>query len=226
MEDETDSSDPADSSDASDSSDPADNSDDTDSSDPADNSDASDSTEPTTPTELGCGNGIVEEGESCDDGNRVTEACDYGEISCLICNILCQEVPGETRYCGDDIIQIDFDEQCDDGLATETCSDNCIASEDYIPEPEEVAPKIEQSAVPTFLEKNKFLFDSSAPVQKDASPTIFDANRIGVMRGTVESADGQPLTSVRVSIAGHSEYGYTLTRSDGGYDLAVNGGKK
>ena len=32
-------------------------------------------------------------GETCDDGNTLTETCAYGE-ACVICDGTCQEVPG------------------------------------------------------------------------------------------------------------------------------------
>ena len=40
-----------------------------------------------------CGDGITEEPEGCDDGNRVTERCAPGE-SCVVCGALCVEVEG------------------------------------------------------------------------------------------------------------------------------------
>ncbi|MBU0578112.1 peptidoglycan DD-metalloendopeptidase family protein [Patescibacteria group bacterium] len=72
-----------------------------------------------------CGNGVVEVagGEMCDDGNAVTESCEYGLDSCYICNATCQYVIGETSYCGDGIIDPDNGEECDGG---EGCSEQCM----------------------------------------------------------------------------------------------------
>ena len=41
-------------------------------------------------------------------GNRITEVCDYGVESCLICNAICQEVQGQTFQCGDGDIDLVF----------------------------------------------------------------------------------------------------------------------
>ena len=67
-----------------------------------------------------CGNGILESGEGCDDGNRVTEVCRYGEFECNVCNANCEIANGTTQYCGDGLIN--GIEVCDDGnQVTEVC---------------------------------------------------------------------------------------------------------
>ena len=78
-----------------------------------------------------CGNGLVEVGESCDDGNRATEACAYGEVSCRVCNALCQSVGGATSFCGDG--SLDAAEVCDAGSANGAggCSIGCTCSAGY-----------------------------------------------------------------------------------------------
>lgn len=68
-----------------------------------------------------CGDGVVDLGEDCDDGNTVTEACAYGVPSCLVCTANCTRGPGLTSVCGDG--QINGPETCDDGnTVTETCA--------------------------------------------------------------------------------------------------------
>ena len=67
-----------------------------------------------------CGNGVVETGESCDDGNTISETCDYGEAGCTICASDCTEQTGTLRFCGDG--ETDAEEGCDDGnTVTEVC---------------------------------------------------------------------------------------------------------
>ncbi len=74
-------------------------------------------------SEGACGNGSVDTGEDCDDGNTTTEACSYGETSCTVCNSTCQSVAGSTSYCGDGSTDSTNGEGCDDGnTTTETCS--------------------------------------------------------------------------------------------------------
>jgi len=68
-----------------------------------------------------CGNGRVEVGESCDDGNAATEACTYGDLSCEVCDAACALVAGATAFCGDG--SQNGAEVCDDGNAvTEACN--------------------------------------------------------------------------------------------------------
>ena len=61
-----------------------------------------------------CGNGIIEEGEVCDDGNAELEACAYGETECTVCNTKCEEEAGATSLCGDGTVD-EENESCDDG---------------------------------------------------------------------------------------------------------------
>ena len=68
--------------------------------------------------------GVLEIGETCDDGNVITEACEYGILSCLVCAADCTERSGATRICGD-LVQ-DAEEECDDG---NTVSESCAYGE-------------------------------------------------------------------------------------------------
>ena len=74
-----------------------------------------------------CGNGVQEEGEDCDDGNTVTETCTFGLMTCIICDETCQNVMGETSYCGDGRVDAENGETCDDGNGTDGdgCSVTC-----------------------------------------------------------------------------------------------------
>ncbi len=72
-----------------------------------------------------CGDKAVQRGagESCDDGNVVTESCGYGQSRCTVCDALCHSVAGATSDCGDRVVDAANQEQCDDGNAvTETCA--------------------------------------------------------------------------------------------------------
>ncbi|MBI5421997.1 DUF4215 domain-containing protein [Candidatus Peregrinibacteria bacterium] len=48
-----------------------------------------------------CGNSAVETGETCDDGNTVTETCPTYNVACTVCNSQCQSGPGVKLFCGD-----------------------------------------------------------------------------------------------------------------------------
>ena len=61
-------------------------------------------------------------------------------------------------------------------------------------------------------------------MQQGATEEAFEARRISVVRGQVITRDGDPLPGVTVTIKDHPEFGWTQSRNDGWYDLAVNGG--
>ena len=73
-----------------------------------------------------CGDNLVLDGETCDDGNTLTEGCAYGQTECQVCAADCtlQEF-GEASYCGDNIV-LDG-EACDDGNLeiNDGCNDIC-----------------------------------------------------------------------------------------------------
>ena len=39
-----------------------------------------------------CGDLYLTDDETCDDGNDITELCDYGETECMVCDAQCQYV--------------------------------------------------------------------------------------------------------------------------------------
>lgn len=79
-----------------------------------------------------CGNAVVEGLEQCDDGNTITETCDYGLESCMVCDSSCQNVAGGgITYCSDGVVQGSEGETCDDGnlVNSDGCSDQCLVEE-------------------------------------------------------------------------------------------------
>lgn len=98
-----------------------------------------------SPSAPACGDGSVDVGETCDDGNTVTEtACNYGEPG-GICTNFCRADCGQTlsltgAYCGDSLLN--GPETCDTGAGyvltascislgftggTLTCASNCLS---------------------------------------------------------------------------------------------------
>ncbi|NQW62704.1 MAG: hypothetical protein HQ461_07725, partial [Deltaproteobacteria bacterium] len=79
----------------------------------------------------GCGNGVIGSGETCDDGNTVTEECAYGMTDCSVCNASCQTAMGETDFCTDNTL--DPAEFCDDGntINTDSCNNSCTCGTGY-----------------------------------------------------------------------------------------------
>ena len=77
-----------------------------------------------------CNDGNIDSdgGEQCDEGsNNGKLDCEYGEISCFVCNSNCQIRNGETSYCGDTITDTANGEACDDGNTVDGdyCSSDC-----------------------------------------------------------------------------------------------------
>ncbi|WP_428264374.1 hypothetical protein [Haliangium sp.] len=75
-----------------------------------------------------CGNGVVDPGETCDDGNHRTETeCAYGPGQCTHCDATCEtSLSLVGPFCGDGAMHPG--EDCDDGDARDTgngCSADC-----------------------------------------------------------------------------------------------------
>ncbi len=91
------------------------------------------------------------------------------------------------------------------------------------PDPATVAPPAPGGVVTGFAASVSFLWEGSG-IQTGVAPGAIDEALVAVLRGRVVDAAGDPIPAVRVRILGHPEYGQTLTRIDGAFDLAVNGG--
>ncbi len=84
-----------------------------------------------------CGNGVVESGEQCEDGNVVTEFCPPNKPDCMVCDATCHLVNGQVNrvigFCGNGTVETP--EQCDDGnkLNGDGCNMNCQFEKPVIP---------------------------------------------------------------------------------------------
>jgi len=94
------------------------------------------------------------------------------------------------------------------------------------PDPATAAPPLPQSAVTDFGTATTFIYTGTTPIQTGVAAGTIVPRRAAVIRGRVLDQAMQPLAAVRISILGHAEYGQTLSRADGMFDLAVNGGGK
>jgi RHS repeat-associated protein len=91
-------------------------------------------------------------------------------------------------------------------------------------DPGTVATPIDLTVATEFSGATAFLFEGVSPIQTGVVPGTIDSRRAAVLRGKVKDRRSTPIPGVRVTILGHPEYGQTLTRVDGMFDLAVNGG--
>lgn len=92
------------------------------------------------------------------------------------------------------------------------------------PEPANIAPAINATTSSTVDQTAAFLYSGAQPVQTGMSADTIAAQRAAVIRGKVLDGQNQPLSGVTVSLLNHAEYGQTISRSNGEFDLVVNGG--
>ncbi|MBE2232838.1 MAG: hypothetical protein IAE85_05030, partial [Anaerolinea sp.] len=88
----------------------------------------------------------------------------------------------------------------------------------------DVAPPLNPSQFTSLLDATSFLYTGDDPIQTGVVSGTIQAGQVAVLRGKVTERSGAALPGVRISILGHGEFGQTLTRADGMFDLAVNGG--
>ena len=92
------------------------------------------------------------------------------------------------------------------------------------PDPASVAPPLDGSVATSLISATSFLYTGPNPIQTGVSPGTITITRTAVLRGKVMTRDGQPLPGATIAILDHPEFGQTLSRADGLFDLAVNGG--
>jgi RHS repeat-associated protein len=92
------------------------------------------------------------------------------------------------------------------------------------PDPVMVAPPVIGGVVTTLGAATEFLYSGANPIQTGVAPGTINPVRAAVLRGRVLNRGGAPLPLVRISVLNHPEFGQTLTRADGMFDMAVNGG--
>jgi RHS repeat-associated protein len=86
------------------------------------------------------------------------------------------------------------------------------------------APAFAQGVTSILGKETEFLHSGPAAVQTGVAAGAFETKRAAVVRGKVRERNAAALAGVLVTIPGHPEYGQTLTRTNGFFDLQVNGG--
>jgi RHS repeat-associated protein len=92
------------------------------------------------------------------------------------------------------------------------------------PDPVTVAPSINPTTATNFAASMAFLYTGSNPIQRNVTPGAIEERRITILRGRVLDAAGTALAGARITALGGPQFGHTLSRVDGRYDFAVNGG--
>lgn len=92
------------------------------------------------------------------------------------------------------------------------------------PDPAEVAPPADLTVATTVYDSTAFLYTGAHPMQTGVAEGTIEPRRAAVVRGRVLDRHGHPLAGVTLMVLDHPELGQTLSRTDGRFDLAVNGG--
>ncbi|OXB57759.1 hypothetical protein ASZ78_006549 [Callipepla squamata] len=117
-----------------------------------------------------------------------------------------------------------------DCMDPDCCLQSSCQNQPYcrgLPDPQDIISQSQQSpsqqAAKAFYDRISFLIGAdSTHVIPGESP--FNKSLASVIRGQVLTADGTPLIGVNVSFLHYPDYGYTITRQDGMFDLVANGG--
>ena len=83
------------------------------------------------------------------------------------------------------------------------------------------------AASASFFQKVRFLIEGDKSVQSYSKAESYNEQQAAVIRGQVVTTSGEGIIGVRVSVdrsRGASNYGFTLTRPGGWFDMLVNGG--
>ena len=96
---------------------------------------------------------------------------------------------------------------------------------DPAPDPVDEAPTPPSTGATTVADGTEFLYTGPDPIQREVDPGTIAPKQVAVLRGRVVDTDGDAIPGARITVLDHPELGYTSTRDDGGYDLAVNGGE-
>jgi RHS repeat-associated protein len=85
-------------------------------------------------------------------------------------------------------------------------------------------PPVDRTIVVPIADTLRFLYSGPNAIQTGVAANTIDDDRVATTSGRVIDRDGNPLFGVQVTIGKHAEFGQTLTRADGRYDIAFNGG--
>ena len=87
-----------------------------------------------------------------------------------------------------------------------------------------VAPPLDNTVSTTVFAGTGFLYGGPNPIQTGVAPGTINPLRVAILRGKLKDGNNSALPKVKVTILNHPEFGQTLTRADGMFDMAVNGG--
>lgn len=113
---------------------------------------------------------------------------------------------------------------CSDLVNVEILGESIPVGDQLPPDPATIAPALNPTKVTSMKDSVAFLYTGENPIQTGVNPNDISAKRVAVVKGKVLNRDNTPLSGVTISIKGHTEFGQTLSRTDGEFDMAINGG--
>ena len=94
------------------------------------------------------------------------------------------------------------------------------------PDPRDTAPELDRSVATDIYVASQFIYSGSNPIQIEMSPDTIAPKQVAVLRGITRNRNNEPLSGVLIRVLDHPEFGCTLSRVDGTFDLVVNGGRQ
>ena len=92
------------------------------------------------------------------------------------------------------------------------------------PNPATIAPPISMTVATNQFDTTRFLYTGPNAIQTGVAPGAIKEERVASFRGRVVTKSGQPISNVKITVLNCPEFGQTMTRADGMFDLVVNGG--
>jgi RHS repeat-associated protein len=99
-----------------------------------------------------------------------------------------------------------------------------VQSGPALPPPTIEGPALDPTIVVPLADTIRFLYTGANAVQTGVAANTIDDDRAAIVSGRVTDRSGAPVAGVQVTTAGHLEFGQTLSRADGRFDYAFNGG--
>src|SRR5688572_143512 len=112
----------------------------------------------------------------------------------------------------------------DGALSTSADVTIVVNAQSLPPNPASIAPPVDPTVTTSAFAGSAFLYSGANPIQTGVAPGTIQLQRAAVLRGKVLDRNGAPISGVRITIHAHPQFGQTLSRADGVFDLAVNGG--
>lgn len=88
-----------------------------------------------------------------------------------------------------------------------------------------LAPELDLTVATSIYTATQFIYTGNNPIQLEMAADTISYKRAAALRGIVNDEKGNSLSRVLISILNHPEYGCTFSRTDGSFDLVVNGGE-